>query len=118
MKLIIAGSRDIFDFNLLVEAFEESPFEIKDITEIVSGKCAGVDKLGEEFAELNHIHIEPFPADWDKYKLAAGPIRNEQMAKYADALLAIKKKGAKNRGTNSMINLAKQYGLKIYIVEA
>ena len=53
-----------------------------------------------------------FPADWNKGK-SAGYIRNEKMANYADALIAFW--NGMSRGTEHMINLAKQYKLKIRI---
>ena len=45
------------------------------------------------------IHFALFDADWETHGKAAGPIRNAQMAKYADALLLIwdwKSKGSAN----------------------
>lgn len=59
------------------------------------------------------LQLNTFPADWNKHGRAAGPIRNEEMAQYADALIAFW--DGKSRGTKSMISLATEYSLKIKI---
>lgn len=110
MKTIIAGSRDITDYGLVKEAMSRVNWEI---TQIVSGAARGIDALGERWASENNISIESFPADWDTYGKAAGHIRNAQMAKYADALVAIW--DGKSRGTSNMINEAKELGLKVVV---
>lgn len=48
----------------------------------------GADKLALEWAEERGMEILKYPADWKRYKRAAGPIRNSEMGKVADALIA------------------------------
>ncbi len=110
MKVIIAGSRDITDYDLVCRAVIASGFEI---TEVVSGECRGVDKLGERWARSHGIKIEPF-AYLRKLGSRGGPVRNEQMAKYADALIAIPRAG-KSDGTDDMIRRAKVWNRLIFI---
>lgn len=90
MKLIIAGSRT---FNLgsdfIASYLGATGWNGTVIDEILSGTAAGVDKTGEEFAEDCLIPLKRFPADWEKFGKAAGPIRNKQMAEEGDALLLI-----------------------------
>ncbi len=114
MKVIIAGSRDIKDYQLLKIAIAKSEF---DITEVVSGGAAGVDFLGEQWAKEHGVLLTRFPADWSAYGKAAGPIRNEQMAAYVGkegGLLALW--DGKSRGTSNMIDQAEKYGLKFFVV--
>lgn len=87
MRIIIAGSRNITNYEYLSLACELSSFE--PITEVVSGCARGVDRLGEEWAERNGVAIRRFPADWDLYGRSAGVRRNAIMADYADALIAL-----------------------------
>ena len=84
-----------------------------EITEVVSGKARGVDTLGEWWAKSGEkdIPIQSFPADWKKFKKAAGYIRNAEMAKYADALIAIW--DGESRGTFNMIEEAMKNRLRI-----
>ena len=109
MKTIIAGSRSITDYNLLLEAYSECDFEI---TEVVSGGARGVDKLGERLAQEFNLPLKVFLADWSKGK-QAGFTRNVQMAEYAEALIAIW--DGQSRGTAHMINVARSLGLKVYV---
>lgn len=111
MKLIIAGTRTFDDYNLLKNSIDELELDIK---EIVSGKSKGADLLGEQYANENLISIKEFPANWSKFKRAAGPIRNREMAEYADVLIAFW--DLKSKGTKSMINLARKNNLKVYII--
>lgn len=110
MKTIIAGSREITDYEQLCRAVLFANF---DITEIVSGTARGVDRLGERLGKEFDIPVVQFPADWKKYPKAAGHIRNAEMAKYAEACIILW--DGKSPGTKSMISLAKKYNLKLYV---
>ena len=105
MKTIIAGGRDYFltqdDIRFLLTL---------PITEVVSGGANGADRGGEVFAQCNDIDMKRFPADWSAHGRAAGPIRNEEMAKYADAVVLF----PGGKGTDNMAKVAKKHGLKIY----
>ena len=110
MRTIIAGSRNIFDYDLLLNAIDNCGWEI---TEVVSGTAQGVDKLGEQWARKNNIKLRRFPANWNKHGRAAGPIRNKEMASYAEALIALW--DGNSRGTERMIKEAERCGLKVII---
>ncbi|SRR6266576_3588857 len=110
MKTIIAGSRTITNINILQEALKEIDWKI---TEIVCGKAKGVDYLGEVYARDFGIPIKYFPANWNLYGKSAGPIRNKQMAEYADAAIIIW--DGISKGSLNMIKTAEKLGLKIYI---
>ena len=110
MKLIIAGSRTL---NPSVKDIGEqvSKFYI-GITEVVSGGADGVDSCGEEYALAADQPLKIFKADWSKYGKAAGPIRNKQMAEYADALLLIW--DGKSKGSANMKQNMEDLGKKVY----
>ncbi|MFA5396276.1 MAG: SLOG family protein [Methanogenium sp.] len=111
MRVIIAGSRHITDAMTISNAIISSGF---DITEVVSGGACGVDSLGELWAKSRKIPIKQFIPRWDLYGLAAGPRRNAQMARYADALIAIY--DGKSKGTSNMIAEAKKRRLYVHII--
>jgi hypothetical protein len=110
MKTIIAGSRNITSYEVVLNAIETASF---DITEVVSGTAKGVDSLGEQFAKDCNLPIKRFPADWDQYGKSAGFIRNTEMARYAEALIAIW--DGTSSGTKHIITEANKYGLEIHI---
>jgi hypothetical protein len=109
MKVIIAGSRTIVDYDLVVIAVTNSGFEI---TELVCGEARGVDTCGRQWAEKRQIPIKSFPANWDANGRRAGPMRNRQMAEYAEALILIW--DGKSFGSANMLKEAKYRSLKIY----
>lgn len=116
MKVIIAGSRDIEDYNVLLNLIERCEW---DITEVVSGCAYGADALGERWAKENNIPIQPFNAEWNKYyvpgkKNPAGFIRNKEMAKYADAAIILW--DGRSSGSKNMID-EMRIARKPYIIE-
>lgn len=106
MRLIIAGTRTFNDYELLRDTVKSFIGDCTDV-EIVSGTAEGADKLGERFAEEFGYPVKRFPADWKLHGKAAGPIRNEQMAKYATDCICFW--DGKSKGTRSMINMASAY---------
>lgn len=127
MRVIIAGPRDCYDYSTL-EQFADAVLVNQSDIEIVSGRCSvgvltfitkegvevyGVDGLGERYAKEKGYSVKPFPADWAKYGKKAGPIRNIDMAEYADGLIALW--DGKSKGTKNMILLAREYGLKVRV---
>ncbi len=110
MKVIIAGSRGITDIMQVYAAVRESGFEI---SEVVCGGARGVDTLGYWWAMHHNVPVAWFQADWKKYGTQAGYLRNQQMANYGEALIAIW--NGHSRGTQHMIHLAQQKGLKVHI---
>lgn len=110
MKVIIAGGRDFHDYNTVLDAIIESNFNIQ---EVVSGMATGVDTLATRYAAAADVPLAEFPADWATHGRAAGPIRNRQMAEYADALIAVW--NGKSPGTKNMIEQATKMGLQVYV---
>jgi hypothetical protein len=114
MKVIIAGSRTIKNLDDVVEAVRLSDFVID---EVVSGTARGADQLGEQYADILGIPIKRMPADWNKYGRSAGIKRNEEMGKYADALVAIW--DGRSKGARHMIDFMTKIGKPnfVYIVK-
>lgn len=109
IKLIIAGGRHYKftdeDIRNLDKIFEEY-----NITFTVSGGASGADLEGEEWAARKGLSTHRFFPDWQTHGKAAGPIRNEEMAKYADAVALF----PGGKGTESMHRLAKKHDLLIF----
>lgn len=115
MKVIIAGGRQLpISENkiwLVSDAIHKSGWK-DQITEIVSGGCRGIDLAGEQFADDYKIPVKRFMPDWEHEGKAAGPIRNSQMANYADALILIW--DGSSRGSADMLKKAQAKNLLIY----
>ena len=79
-KVIIAGGRDFVNYQFLVNKCD-SLLKNKTDIEIVSGGAKGADKCGELYAQDRNFELKVFPANWKKYGVVAGFIRNKDMAK-------------------------------------
>jgi hypothetical protein len=114
VRTIIAGSRNINDYGIVLKAIRDS-VQLGCIrpTCIISGGARGPDMLSVRFAREFEFPVEVYNADWDKYGNRAGYLRNEEMAKVADALIAIWD-GVSN-GTRHMIALTKKYKVRTYV---
>lgn len=112
MKIIIAGSRNINSYKLLERVIENSDFKNK-ITEIISGCAGGIDSLAILWAKKNGVAVKRFPANWSKYRKSAGIIRNREMAKYGEGLIAIW--DGKSKGTKNMIENMRKIKKPVYL---
>jgi hypothetical protein len=112
MKLIIAGSREINDYEFVKSSVEGS-IDYHTVDLVVSGGCRGVDALGERWAKEHNIPVKIFPAEWGIYGQEAGPLRNSMMADFSDCLLAIP--STSSRGTWDMIKKMQDLGKTVFI---
>lgn len=121
-KLIVAGSRDFNDYNLLCKTLDKILANVNEQIEIVSGTCGGADKLGEKYGEAHGYLIKRMPANWkpDGKTLdrSAGYKRNRAMAKYAapDGGCVVFRVNM-SAGSTHMIDLAREYKVKLRIID-
>lgn len=124
IKVIIAGSRNFYDYNIVedtVVSYFMSRGILKENVEIISGGARGADSLGEQLADSYGLKLTVFPAQWDTYGKAAGMIRNKEMADYAtkdsDKAILFAFWDGQSRGTKGMIDIAKRCGMEVIVNE-
>lgn len=108
MKLLIAGSRSITDFDLEGHIPPEA-------TVIISGGAKGVDTLAEKYADehgLEKIIIKP---EYAKYHRGAPLKRDEKMVELADEVLVIW--DGSSKGTKYTADYAKKKNKPVTVVE-
>lgn len=108
MKSIIAGGRDFIP-NERHREWLIFQLERNNVTEVFSGCAKGADSFGEDVASDLRIPTRLFPADWGTHGKAAGPIRNEEMAKEADICILF----PGGTGTADMRRRSIQHGLML-----
>ena len=116
-KLIVAGGRDFADYaklELVLFALNSYALADKNIS-IVSGMAKGADQMAYHFAKENQIKCYAYPANWDKYGKSAGYVRNAEMAKESDGLLAFW--DGVSKGTKNMIETMQKAGKWVHVVE-
>ena len=109
MKVIVAGGRN-YQFTPESTAFLDHLHGLHNFTEVVSGGASGADKCGEEWARKNNLSLRVFNAVWKRYGKRAGPIRNKEMAQYADALVLF----PGGAGSANMLYEGLSAGLAVY----
>lgn len=124
--VIIAGGRDFFDFDLLVEKCDKILNGVRLTHNIIirSGGAKGADSVGEAYADLRSYKVEHFIPNWypnGKYDASAGHRRNREMAdgnnefpSKANGLIAFWDN--RSKGTNGMIDYAKRKGLSVRVI--
>lgn len=112
LRVIIAGSRKFDNYKLLERKVKF--FTSKKEPTFILGGAKGADSLGLAYAIEHKYPYEMFLPDWNKYGKRAGYLRNVEMGKHADALIAFW--DGYSKGTKHMIDIAKDLGLAIRIV--
>ena len=109
-KLIIAGGRDFNNYDEVkfqlhrLASNELDPYAVS----VVSGTARGADAMGAAVARDLGVQLYEFPADWNQYGKRAGFLRNEEMGRFADGLLAFW--DGQSSGTKHMIEFMKSLG--------
>lgn len=114
--LIIAGGRDFNNYLVAYSVIDRIVVEILengDNLVIIEGGAKGADRIGREYAQEHGIPFITKEADWFTYGRAAGPIRNEIMAKMGTDLIAFW--DGQSRGTKHMIKTAESANLNVHI---
>lgn len=116
MRIGIVGSRrrnDKEDFFKLYKVFKEV-YSNGDI--IISGGCPkGGDRFAKIIAQKKSIEIKIYYPDWKRYGKGAGHIRNTDIAKNSDIILAVVSKDRKG-GTEDTIKKAQKFGKEIRLI--
>ncbi len=116
MRVLIAGSRSIGSAAAVDRALAHAEGLGLDITEVVSGGALGVDRLGVLWARKRGIPVRLHLPDWKGLGKRAGLIRNEEMVKTSQALVALF--DDESRGTAYTIRIARAAGLPVYVYDA
>ena len=112
-RLVVAGSRGFDSYERLSEELDKYLSGRTNVT-IISGTARGADRLGEKYAQEHGYKIEQVPAQWAKYHQGAGPIRNKQMVKTADAVLVFWDN--ESSGTRNIIECARAENIPCKVV--
>ncbi len=113
IRLAIVGGREFSDYELLKSSLKQLQKD-RTVIQVVSGGARGADTLGERWADENGIDKKIFPAQWDRYGKHAGFIRNKDIVRNCDEVIAFW--DGKSRGTADTIATARLEGKKVTII--
>lgn len=109
-SVAIVGSRSWRDVRKIRAYIQALPSG----THILSGGAEGADMLAQTEAKRCGFRVFVYAPDWKKYGRAAGAVRNEEIVKSADRVVAFW--DGKSKGTRITIDLAKRYGKPCEII--
>lgn len=110
MRILVFGGRDYTDKEYVYSILNRC-YDHNNKIEIISGMARGADKFAWQWAKDHGITCHEFPADWDRHKKAAGPIRNQQMLTEGKPEFAIAFPGG--TGTADMFKRLTKAGVRI-----
>ena len=107
MKLLIAGSRGIKDFDLEKHVPSEA-------TLIITGGARGIDALAEKYADEKRLSKLILRPQYNIYGKFAPLKRNEKMIELCDAALIIW--DGCSKGTKYTISYAEKIGKRVILI--
>lgn len=107
LTILVCGDRNWTDWAMIVKALWEHERIFGELT-IIQGEARGADHIASRLADAHGWHNKPFPANWDSFGPAAGPIRNRQMLKegHPQLVLAFHDTLDASKGTKDMVDIA------------
>ena len=113
-RILICGDRNWTDVGAIKKIIKE---HANDTTTIIQGECQGADLIAKSVAKKLKIKSIGFPAEWQKYGKAAGPIRNQKMLGEGlpTIVFAFHDNIVASRGTKYMVMKSKKYGIPVWL---
>lgn len=115
MRLAVVGSRGFDKYDLVEFVLDEFKLSSATPLVIISGGARGADTLANLYAVRNELEMVVYAAEWDKHGKSAGYIRNADIVKDCDELVAFW--DGKSRGTLHSINIATKQGKTVTVIK-
>jgi len=115
-RVLICGDRNWRDQLMIIETISRA-HETFPITLLIDGDARGADRMAGLVAKKLGLNRAVYPANWELYGKAAGPIRNQQMLDdgrptevwvFHDSLES-------SKGTADMVRRAKRAGIPVWL---
>lgn len=116
MRVIVCGSRHWDDRERIADRLFDLSMSTENLScTIVHGGARGADRIAHQEAQKLGLLVEAHPADWERLGKRAGFVRNAEMAALgADLCLAFW--DGSSKGTQHMMNLAREQGIPVEVV--
>jgi hypothetical protein len=103
MKILVCGSRKWIKRAIIDQYL--SMFGDENII-LIHGAARGVDTMAAEYGAKHGWEIHSHPAQWNRYGLGAGPIRNTEMLEENPELVIAFRCAGRSLGTDHMTAIA------------
>jgi hypothetical protein len=112
MRILFCGDRYWSAYKVIADVMAEFNPDV-----VIEGEARGADSMAADAADYFGMPVLRFPANWDKYGRAAGPIRNSQMLKEGkpDMVVAFHDDITTSKGTKNIVDQAKKHGIPVKV---
>jgi len=116
MRILVCGDRN-WQRRDIIEAVFDSILKDK-IDMVIEGEAKGADKTSRRICQDRKIPYRPYFAEWKRYGLLAGMMRNTHMLMEGkpDLIVAFFTKIENSKGTKNMINQGLDAGVEVLLV--
>lgn len=113
MRVLICGDRHWTDYVMIADRVATLPKG----SEVIEGEAKGADLMARRAAEQHGLLVLSWPAEWDRYGRAAGPVRNQRMLKEGrpEEVWAFHDDLANSKGTKDMVRQAQKMGVPVKV---
>lgn len=113
-RVLVCGDRNWDD-----EAAIERELRKHDIDVVIHGCARGADSQAGRVAYRLGIPVLEFPAQWDEFGRAAGPIRNKKMLVEGKPtlVLAFHEDISSSKGTANMVKISHKAGVRTNVYD-
>ncbi len=110
-RVLICGDRNWKDRGAIFDCVSALPESVP----IIEGEARGADRIAGQAGRFFGHTVFEFPADWNQYGKAAGPIRNRQMMKEGKPTLVVffHNNLRQSKGTKDMVEVAVKNGISV-----
>jgi hypothetical protein len=115
VRLLVCGGRDYVDQQAMFDFLDELAGVLR-VDVLIEGEQRGDDTLARDWAESRGIPIDPYPAEWDRYRSSAGMIRNQRMLREGQPELVVAFPTPKSVGTWGMVRIARMAGVTTWVM--
>jgi hypothetical protein len=109
MRVLVCGGRDFEDQDFTDWALD-AVHARRPISLVIEGGARGGDRCARKWAISRGIPYHTFEADWQRYRLRAGFVRNQQMLDEGQPDMTLALPGG--RGTTDMVLKSRAAGVK------
>jgi hypothetical protein len=113
MRVLICGGRWWTNQDMIGRIIDHVKPDV-----VIEGEAPGADTMARLEAEKRGIEVEQYPAMWNRYGRAAGPVRNAQMLKEGkpDLVIAFHNDLSKSKGTKNMVAQTQKAGIQVKVL--
>lgn len=118
-KILMCGDRNWTDETFILDSLMSYLIErpIGEVTLVIHGNARGADQISGRCASTMGLAVVAFPANWNQYGRAAGPIRNRQMLEqHPNIVLAFHDNIEESKGTKDMVSQARLAGVETRVL--